>query len=147
MESNVKVRDKAGKVVGRTNKTTVPKTKKGIRTIPMNSQCKEYLLRLKAYAEKQGIVTDYVAYTNKGAAISSRNLQRALDVVLNNAGIPHCGLHTLRHSFGSALLRKGASIESVSSLMGHSSIKITYDKYIHVLEEQKVVEMQKLNIT
>ena len=50
-------------------------------------------------------------------------------------------LHTLRHTFGSTLLRKGVAIEVVSKLMRHSSINITIQKYIHVLAQQEVSAM------
>lgn len=60
--------------------------------------------------------------------------------------VPHCGLHILRHSFGSALVRKGVDISVVSKLMGHSSPAITRSKYIHVLKEQQAEAVELLNI-
>ena len=50
-----------------------------------------------------------------------------------------CGLHTLRHSFGSyLLLDEGIDIAIVSALLGHSKTSTTYDIYIHILEKQKM---------
>lgn len=55
-------------------------------------------------------------------------------------------LHTLRHTFGSTLLRRGVPIEVVSKLMGHANITITYTKYIHVLQEQEAKAMEMVQI-
>lgn len=56
-------------------------------------------------------------------------------------------LHTLRHTFGSTLIRRGVSVEVVSKLMGHANIMITYNKYIHVLKEQEALAMDMVAIS
>ena len=56
-------------------------------------------------------------------------------------------LHTLRHTFGSVLIRRGVSVEVVSKLMGHANIMITYNKYIHVLKEQEALAMDMITIS
>ena len=78
-------------------------------------------------------------------------MQRSLDRVIgwtNIAGqVPESvTLHILRHSFGSTLIRRGVSIEVVSKLMGHSNITITYNKYIHVLQEQQAMAMDMVSV-
>ena len=78
--------------------------------------------------------------------VRARNLQRTLDIITNNANIKHISLHDLRRTFGSTLLRKGVDISVVSSLMGHSSVRITYDAYIKIIEEQKVAAITLLDI-
>ena len=40
--------------------------------------------------------------------------------------------HSIRHSFATRLLEKGADIKTVSELLGHKSIQITLDIYSHV---------------
>ena len=74
-----------------------------------------------------------------------RNLQRSLDRIIKSAKIPEkISLHTLRHTFGSALIRQGVGVEVVSKLMGHANITITYKKYIHVLQEQQAMAMKSV---
>lgn len=45
--------------------------------------------------------------------------------------------HCARHSFAVNVLDKGANIKTVSTLMGHCSISTT-EKYLHVLDKQKI---------
>lgn len=40
--------------------------------------------------------------------------------------------HTLRHSFATALLRRGVRVEVVQYLMGHASFATTSDTYAHL---------------
>lgn len=106
-----------------------------------------YIDELQKYDERHQITSKYVACTGVGTMNCSRNLQRSLDRVINRTNIQkHVSLHTLRHTFGSTLLRNGVNIEVVSKLMGYSNITITYNKYIHVIQEEEAKAMNGVNI-
>lgn len=45
------------------------------------------------------------------------------------------GIHVLRHTFASMLFAKGVDVKIVSQLLGHSTVKITYDTYVHLFEK------------
>lgn len=47
------------------------------------------------------------------------------------------GIHTLRHTFASKLIRNGMDIKMVSEILGHSSYNFTYNTYIHFLPKDK----------
>lgn len=39
---------------------------------------------------------------------------------------------------------KGVDVKTVSELLGHSEVSITYDTYIHLIQEQHVVAVETL---
>ncbi len=47
------------------------------------------------------------------------------------AELPRFRYHDRRHTYASTLLKAGVEITGVSKLLGHSSIIITLDVYVH----------------
>jgi integrase/recombinase XerC len=72
-------------------------------------------------------------YLNKnGTRLTTRSVGRLLQKYLAQAGIdPRTSPHTLRHSFATHLLDRGADIRSVQELLGHRSLTNT-QIYTHV---------------
>lgn len=106
------------------------------RSIPLNEDAKNALLDLK---EVTGNMT-YVMSTKNGTVVTPRNLDRIFRRIANAAGMPEekiYGVHSLRHTFATLLLSNDVEIKTVSELLGHSDISITYNTYIHIIKEQK----------
>lgn len=123
------------------------KTINGIRVLKLNEAAMLYLNELKEYDRRNGISSPYLCSTHNNTLNTPRNLQRSLDRIIKQTNISErVTLHTLRHTFGSVLVRRGVGIEVVSSLMGHANISITYQKYIHVVQEQKAKAMEMVNV-
>jgi integrase/recombinase XerC len=72
-------------------------------------------------------------YLNKrGTRLTTRSVGRLLQKYLAQAGLdPRASPHTLRHSFATHLLDRGADIRSVQELLGHRSLANT-QIYTHV---------------
>jgi integrase len=51
---------------------------------------------------------------------------------LDQAGIPYRNPHTSRHTFATRWLRRGGRLTTLSLVMGHSSIRVTFDLYGHL---------------
>ncbi len=103
---------------------------------PSAKQC------LKMYLEARQDVAPFMFVRHdrakKGgvAALTPRSVQRVIDGFARNAGITkRVTPHTLRHTFATDLLRNGADIRSVQSLLGHSSI-VTTQVYTHITDKE-----------
>lgn len=69
---------------------------------------------------------------------------RAVRRWVNEAGInKHITWHCGRHSFAVNILNNGANIKTVSSLLGHSSLKHT-EKYLHAVDKLRVDAINSL---
>lgn len=111
------------------------KTIKGKRSIKLSNKALDAINNLNnIYKYKYD---DYIFQTKNKTPIRPRNLQNMLDSVLTRVGISHKGLHVLRHTFASMLFAKGIDVKTVSELLGHADVRITYSTYIHLIEAQK----------
>lgn len=97
------------------------KSKSSERTIPLNQTALSALLELK----KANGGFAYVFSNAKGKPMNPRNLNRAHDCILERAGIPHIGIHALRHTFASQLFANKVDIKVISKLLGHSDVSVT----------------------
>lgn len=130
----VKDRDKDGNLVGGCHQEVqhTPKTKTGNRTISLNKAATEALRRLREqYPKSQSVLT-----TETGVRPLVSALQKQVKRAAERCGLKNVSPHTLRHTFASKLLRKKADVKSVSALLGHSSVAVTWNIYYHLLEHQ-----------
>jgi integrase len=48
---------------------------------------------------------------------------------------PRYGLHALRHAAASLFIEQGWTAKKVQTVMGHSSIRMTFDRYGHLFRD------------
>ena len=117
------------------------KTYSGSRVISLNDAALEAAMRLCASHPE----SEYVVCGTKGTQITHERFERSFYRVLKNCGIQQTGVHSLRHTFASVLFSNGTDIKTVSTLLGHASIKITMDTYVHLISDTGKEAVKSLN--
>lgn len=117
------------------------KTDAGVRIVYMNDKAKAALEAL----QKINGNCKYVISNSMGNAVIPRNFNRMFASILKNCGIEPTGAHTCRHTFASMLFKKGVDVKTVSEILGHKDVSVTYDIYIHLIQEQKQQAVALLN--
>ena len=108
------------------------KSRSSERTIPLNQTAFNALYEL----QKLNGTFPYIFSHDSGKPMNPRNLNRVHNCILQRAGIEHIGIHALRHTFASQLFANKVDIKVISKLLGHSDVSVTYNIYIHLMQEE-----------
>lgn len=110
-----------------------PKTKSSLRIVPLNHSAQAALESLAPHQSP----SDLIFAAKDGKHFSYASARRMFERVCSRAGVSVRGFHAFRHTFATNLFANGVDVKTVSEILGHSSVKITYDIYIHSIQEQK----------
>ena len=121
-----------------------PKSESGTRIIPVSDRALYALQRIKECSSSSESTDTNLIVTNTS---SESNITRTINRMLFRAGCEteKCGLHALRHTFGSLLLEKGVDLKTISYLLGHSDITVTANIYLHITRERAINSIEVLN--
>ena len=79
--------------------------------------------------------------------IEPRTMQYRFSRILKNAKLPSVHFHALRHIFASTCVKLGFDIKTLSEILGHSSVEVTLNRYVHSSFEQKKEYMNRLQFS
>lgn len=121
-----------------------PKSKSSIRDIPFPillwKNIDLYLTEQEEKWKKNGLefTDDSLLFTTESCRpINSSNFNRAWKRFLRRIKVDYKKPHSMRDTYATTLIRRGAKIHDVKELLGHSSIKITEKYYIFVFPDDK----------
>ena len=126
---------------------SAPKSKSGVRDIPLTNEAITILNEVKR-REIFNVIPiqcqDIIFVSRNGRPIDNSSYNAALKKICEKAGISHISMHTLRHTFATRCIEAGMQPKTLQSILGHSSIDVTMDIYVHVMENTKSEEMKKV---
>jgi integrase len=147
VEGIVHVRGTLARIDGGLAVTTT-KTKKSNRDYPLAPSVVDILARHKDEQEREAKAlrgvqimrfgkaldayenTGYVFTTETGQPVDGRTVLRTMHAAAKKAKLDGVCIHTLRHSWASAMVNSGEPLTAVQDLLGHSDIRTT-QRYLH----------------
>ncbi|OKZ66808.1 MAG: site-specific integrase [Clostridiales bacterium 41_12_two_minus] len=118
---------------------TTPKSACSIRTIPVPHGLMTILTAHKASS------TGYILTNSDQNPLEPRTMQNHFKKVLKNSGITSANYHSLRHTFATRCIELGFDVKSLSEILGHASVNITMNRYVHPSMDLKRENMQRLS--
>jgi len=118
-----------------------------MRTLKLNSKAYDAICELKIIADSKN--SDYVVSNQNGGLVRPKTFSQSFNSICDIAGItlpPGTNVHALRHTFASMLFARGVHVKVVSSLLGHASVQITMNTYIHLIQQQEAQAMDVMDI-
>lgn len=152
-EGYIKIKQSLARGIGRRLYLETPKTKSSIREIPLDAETVKALKTWKAQQRKDLLAIGFNSMSPEQLVFSKTNTNgfiqlstpiKWLKKVLDRLDIKRITLHGLRHTHATMLLESGRTLKDVSARLGHSSIEITSDLYIHVTEKRSRESVNEL---
>ena len=117
--------------------TTPPKSECSVRDIPLSDWICKYLG--DAYQAGSFLLTG-----DMEKSIEPRTMQNRFKSVLVACGIEDANFHALRHTFATKCVEAGFDAKCLSEILGHASVNITLNRYVHPTMALKREYMAKL---
>jgi integrase len=129
-----------------------PKSRAGLRTIPIPTQLVQHLKAHRAYHETERLNAgsewrdrDLVFCQPNGLPIDPSADYRAWRALLIKAEVRRARLHDARHTAASLLLQQGVPARVVMEILGHSQVGLTLGTYSHVAVEVAQEAAQRMD--
>lgn len=109
---------------------TSPKSASSVREIPLPDFILPYLKAVQS-------ADDCFLLSGNNKITEPRTMQYRFASVLKKAKLPSVNFHALRHMFATNCIALGFDVKTLSEILGHSSVQITLNRYVHSSMERK----------
>lgn len=116
-----------------------PKSQSSVRNIPIPNFIVDKLVHFKAENTNVNFLTNI-----EDKYMEPRTFQYRFKCYIKESGIPPANFHCLRHTFATRCIEAGFDIKSLSEILGHATVNITLNRYVHSSFELKQKNMEKL---
>lgn len=150
----------SGKDGKRTLYVSLPKTRRGVREIPMLSDVRDALLSEYSRQEREGFCKDeidsfsgFVFFSQSGRVYTSITVNKIIERILRSYNeadnlsanaeerepliIRSFTAHTLRHTFCTRLCENETNLKVIQEVMGHANIQTTMNIYAEATRDLK----------
>ncbi len=118
-----------------------PKSEGSARKIPLTENAKMLCKKFYRGGNAAFVLTGEIDRFHE-----PRKIQYHFSRIVEDAGLSGVHFHSLRHTFATRCVEVGFEIKSLSEILGHSSPKITLERYVHSSMELKRDNMSRLSI-
>ena len=146
----------------------LPKSKQSKRKIPLTNEAVSILKNQKILQNKLKIKSKnwstnwngLVFTTINGNPVGSSTFRMMMIRIVNNINLDrksssedgvyeefkHAYMHALRHTFATRCIENGVQPKTLQKILGHSTLAVTMDLYVHVTDEHIFEEIKKMNV-
>ncbi|MDR1029030.1 MAG: site-specific integrase [Clostridiales Family XIII bacterium] len=117
-----------------------PKSKTSLREIPISSCVRNIIT--EQYTDRNN---GFVVTGGGSAPLDPRTYQYRFQSYLKHAKVNPRNFHALRHSFATNCIRAGFDPKTLSEILGHASVNITLNRYVHSSKDMKQTQMELLS--
>lgn len=117
---------------------TTPKSACSRRIIPLPENISLLISKLVQSPEC------YFLTGKSSCFIEPRSLQYHFKKTLEECSLEHANFHALRHTFATRCVEVGFDVKTLSEILGHASVNITMNRYVHPSMELKRKNMNLL---
>ena len=144
---------KVARTLDKYSKFKDPKSSAGIRDIPLSKDMVEVFNRHKVWQNELRLQSkcwednDMIVPYHDGVVNKAKRMTKYVTRLIRSAGVEHGTCHSLRHAFATNAMHNVNNHKLIQTVVGHSSISTTMNKYGHVLMENAFDEIDNLFAT
>lgn len=117
---------------------TSPKSNSSVREIPLP----DFIIPLLSALKTNG---EYYFLSASRSIVEPRTMQYRFKRILSDLKLSDVSFHSLRHLFATNCIEIGFDVKTLSEILGHSSVEVTLNRYVHSSMERKAQCMKSLS--